>query len=863
MQDNSIAIIGMGCVYPGAHSPEELWENVLAGRRYFRISPDERLPNRYYYDPDPEAPGKTYCNRMAVITGWNFNPTDWKIPPLVFNESEIVHWLALHTSGEVLKDAGIDFDVIDKRRVGVIMGNSGIGEFQRSHLLRMRWPYTMRAIKNALKQTNLASQTNSIIKAVEHYYNDPLPVASEDHLPGNMANIIAGRISNYFDFRGPSYTVDGACASSLLAVVNACNHLIMSDADMVIAGGVDVSLDPLEVVGFAKTKALAKEDIRPYDERASGMQTGEGCGMLLLTTEQYAKKHDFRIHALLKGWGISADGSGGITQPKVEGQKYAIQKTYEMAGYNISSVGYIEGHGTGTAVGDKVELSAVREMLEQFNTNGNKCHIGSIKANIGHTKAAAGVAGMIKSVMALKNRILPPHINCYRPNSAFGSPLTSLRPSSGMFWDSKGPRRASVSAFGFGGVNVHITMEEGGSYDEDIHSDFSLLRSRQMSEVVLLSGKTFDEVLMRAQKLLEVAERMCQADLIDMSAALSKEKHDGHCRIALVASTPWQLSAQLRTVSVKLSEGIPLKEVNDPDNGIFAGEITDGGTIAALFPGQGSQRINMGIHWIRRYPFIEEMIAEFDSVMSEINGEGFVTRLYRDMFSAGEQEKKDWELDLRDTIYQQPSIISQSLAALQVLDYIGLKPDYAVGHSLGEISALAAGGALTPVDAIKIAVYRGRAMGKSGGNGSGGMAAVGKSEEEVLDLLEKYNLSLTISNINSPRQTVVSGSIEGITKLADICRQEGVWARQLPVSQAFHSPFVADAAEELCDVLKNIHFSKLQNAAVYSTVSGDIFGADTDIRSLLSDQVVQPVRFIDAIKKVAEKKPDMWIETGL
>ncbi|MEN8180352.1 MAG: beta-ketoacyl synthase N-terminal-like domain-containing protein, partial [Pseudomonadota bacterium] len=570
----SIAVIGMGCVYPGALNPETLWENILAGRRYFRISPDERLPNQYYFDPDPEVLGKTYCNRMAVIDGWSFDPIKWKIPPITYNQSEIVHWLSLHTASEALKAAKIDFDKTDKRRVGVVLGNSGIGEFHRSYLLRNRWPFVERAMRRALGKTYSGKDSDALVEAVRHYYESPFPELREDHLSGNMANVIAGRIANYYDFRSASYTVDGACASSLLAVINACGHLESGDMDVALAGGVDISLDPLEMVGFAKTQALAKQDIRPYDDQAQGIQTGEGCGIVVLSTEAYARQQGYHIHALIKGWGISSDGSGGITQPKKEGQKYALEKTYQKAGYDISTVGYIEGHGTGTPVGDPVEIKALMESQAEVKSE-NTCHIGSIKANIGHTKAAAGVAGLIKATMALERKILPPHVTWRKPNPAFGTPLTTLRPSQGGPWKSSAIRRASISAFGFGGANTHVTLQEMEPEKAAMASELELIGSHQESELILLSARSPRELKEKAERLLPVAQRICQAELIDLSAALAKAGHNGKFRAALISETPWQLANQLHRLINRLSEGLTLDEIHTPQEGLNTAEARD------------------------------------------------------------------------------------------------------------------------------------------------------------------------------------------------------------------------------------------------------------------------------------------------
>ena len=863
MSRSSIAVIGLGCVYPGAHSVEELWTNILAGRRYFRRSPDERLPDRYYYDPDPDVIDKTYCNRMAVLADWRFNPTDWRIPPITFEQSDIVHWLALHTAAQAIEDAALDFGKTDRRQVGVILGNSGIGEFHRSHLLRNRWPFVERAVRRAVERAVSGEEAEALIAAVRHYYTSPFPEFREDHLAGNMANVIAGRISNYYDFRGPSYTVDGACASSLLAVINACMQLQAGEAEVCLAGGVDISLDPLEIIGFAKTQALAREDIRPYDERAHGMQTGEGCGIVVLATEAYARRYGYRVRALIRGWGVSADGSGGITQPKVEGQRFAVEKAYARAGYGIASVGYIEGHGTGTAVGDKVEITALREAIDAEEPDeGSVQWIGSIKANIGHTKAAAGVAGLIKVVRALERKVIPPHVGCHRPSSAFGKPPGRLRPARGDVWKTEGPRRAAVSAFGFGGANTHLTLEEADPEAPPKLEDVALMASIQASELILLSARSLFELKEKAERLYASARRMCEADVIDAAAALSAEAPAGPFRVAIVTSRPWQLTEQLKTVIHGISEGLTLAEIDQPENGLFAGEARRNPRLAALFPGQGSHRLNMGRHWLRRYDFVREMCRSFDERMFELTGESFMERVFRDLDGADDATRRTWADELRETLFQQPSIVSCSLAALRVLEHFGLRPDYAVGHSLGEISALVAGGALDPLDALHVAALRAQAMDRAAGKGTGGMAAVGLASDELEAFLRANRLDLVISNFNSVRQNVVSGPITEIERAVALAEERKIWIRKLDVSHAFHSPAVAPAAEGLRKALDQVSIGRLDGAGVFSTATGGRLEEDSDLRELLAGQIVRPVRFVEAVRKVAAEGPDLWVEVG-
>ncbi|MCD4731103.1 MAG: hypothetical protein K8R74_10905, partial [Bacteroidales bacterium] len=628
--NNSIAIVGMACVFPGAHSPEELWQNVLAGRRYFRKTPDERLPLNDYYDPDPLIPGKTYCDQMAVITDWKFDPIKYRIPPITFNATDLTHWLALFTAKQALEKSGIDLKNIDRTRVGVILGNSLTGEFSRSHNLRFRWPYIERTLKLASQDNGYNnSQTNSLIKRMREIYEAPLPEITEDSLAGGMSNTIAGRVCNYFDLGAGGFTVDGACSSSLISVATACNALKNNEMDIVITGGVDISLDAFEIIGFAKTHALTKNDIKPYDRDAAGMIAGEGCGIVILTSEEYARKNGHEIDAFIKGWGYSSDGKGGITAPKVEGQMRALQQAYNVAGYPISSVDLIEGHGTGTTVGDKVEIETILNVINNSSCN-SKINIGSIKANIGHCKAAAGTAGLIKIVMALKNKILPPTLNCNNPNPVFGKPLNKLQPLiEGKVWNSMNrPRRASVSAMGFGGSNSHVTLEEANPDVKPSKDDLSIIGSHQKTELLLFSAKDMNDLKKQIEKIVPISERICRAELTDLSAALAINDHKGIYRLAIVADSTWQLVDSLNLSLKWIEESRTIEEINDPGNGIFAGETKENPKIIALFPGQGSQRLNMGKHLLSRFSFVREWYKKSDKSAKDILPHGFINKIF-------------------------------------------------------------------------------------------------------------------------------------------------------------------------------------------------------------------------------------------
>jgi len=459
---SGIAIVGMASVYPGARTPIELWENVLAQRRAFRRLPAERLRLEDYISVDRTAPDTTYSCEAAVIEGYEFDRIRFRVAGSTFRSVDLAHWLALDVAARALADAGFpEGSGLPREATGVLVGNSLTGEFSRANLMRLRWPYVRRVLEAALVRAEWTGENRrDFLGRLETEYKAPFPAVGEESLAGGLSNTIAGRICNQFDFKGGGYTVDGACASSLLAVANACSSLASGDLDVVIAGGVDLSLDPFELVGFAKIGALAHEEMRPYDARSAGFWPGEGCGFVVLMRQEDALAHGCRVYAVIRGWGISSDGSGGITRPEAAGQLEALRRAYRRAGFGIDTVCFCEGHGTGTAVGDATELAVLTQARREARRGAPSAAIGSIKANIGHTKAAAGIAGLIKATMAVHTQVLPPTTGCGQPHPQLTRSTPALRVlHEPEVWPDGHPIRASVSAMGFGGINAHVVID--------------------------------------------------------------------------------------------------------------------------------------------------------------------------------------------------------------------------------------------------------------------------------------------------------------------------------------------------------------------------------------------------------------------
>jgi enediyne polyketide synthase len=856
----------MGCVFPDAHSPEELWQTVLAGRRAFRRLPPDRFPLDLYFDPDRAAADKTYSDQAALISGWTFDPVAFHIPPITVETTDPAHWLALSTAKAALADGGIDLASWDRSRCGVVLGNSLAGEFGRSCHLRHRWPFVERALRRALAAgPELAAEVvEPLVQRFRDQYLGPLPPITEDSLAGTMSNTIAGRICNHFDLGGGGCTVDGACSSSLLAVAAACESLAAGRLDLALAGGVDVSLDPYELIGFAKTQALTADDIRPFDERASGMLPGEGCGVLVLVREADAAARGLRRRAVIRGWGVSTDGRGSMTAPERNGQLRALRQAYELAAVPISTVALIEGHGTGTAVGDRVELGALVELLAS-DPPASPCRIGSIKGNIGHCKAAAGAAGLIKVALALERGILPPGAGCSRPHALFSQPPVVLQPAlAGEPWPNRAPRRAGVSAFGFGGSNAHVVLEQGDPVQQAPAADLGLLGSAQDCELILISAEDRGALRRRVEELAAVAERISRAEMTDLAAFLARTDTLAPLRVAVLARSPWNLAHVLADLSARLRTDRPLAACADPRQGLFAGTPRMGSrqpTCLALFPGQGSQRPPMASQLVRRYPFVRVFYEGLDTALT---AEGFAHAAAALRSSAlGPPPAGDHpsEQEATATELAQPAIVAASLACLEVLKFHGLTPDLCLGHSLGEVSALSAAGALDARAAVVFAAERGRILAAAGRGSAGGMVMVAAEAARTTKLAARCGGGLEIAGFNAPRQTVIAGPAEEVAALEDLCRRERLACMRLPVAHAFHSRQMASAVKPLRETLRSLPLRTAVKPLI-SGATGAVVAPEDDLRALLANQVCRPVRFVAAVASARRRRPDLWVEVG-
>ncbi|RSN05699.1 erythronolide synthase [Nonomuraea sp. WAC 01424] len=822
-----IAIVGMACRYPDAASPRELWENAVAARRAFRRLPDERMRLEDYWDPDPAAPDRFYAKTAAVIEGYAFDRVAHKIAGSTYRSTDLAHWLALDMAGRALADAGFaDGEGLPRERTGVVVGNTLTGEFTRANVLRLRWPYVRRTLAAALKEQGWDDERLAAFLAdYEESYKSPFPPVDEDTLAGGLSNTIAGRICNHFDLNGGGYTVDGACSSSLLSVVTAGKALADRDVDVALAGGVDLSIDPFEVIGFAKTGALAKSDFRLYDRHSNGFWPGEGCGIVVLMREEDALAAGRRIYATIAGWGVSSDGKGGITRPEVSGYLLAMRRAYDKAGFGPETVELFEGHGTGTALGDATELTALSRARESA---ARPAAVGSIKGMIGHAKAAAGVAGLIKAAMAVHEQVLPPTIGCVDPHQVLtdeGATLRVLRTAEP--WPQGAPLRAAVTAMGFGGINTHVVLENTGPRRRASSRVKALAAAAQDAELFLLDAGSWDELRGLVSELLAFVPKVSYGQLADLAATLRGRLRGLPCRAAVVVSSPDDAERRLTRVLAVLESGE--NTLVSPDGKAFVGRAAARPRIGFLFPGQGSGQGTGGGALARRFADVAEVYTT-----AALPADG----------------------DMAATEIAQPRIVTGSMAGLRALSLLGIEADAAVGHSLGELSALHWAGAMDEDALLRVATKRGRAMRERSEPGT--MAGVRAAPETVLELAG--GLPVVIAGYNGPLQTVVAGPVAAVEEAGRAAERAGLTWTRLNVSHAFHSPLVAPAAEALAGYLEEERFGPVARRVV-STVTGDDLTPGADIPALLHRQITAPVRFAQALGSLAADV-DLLVEVG-
>ncbi len=458
-----MAIVGVGAILPDAPSAPAYWQNIRSRRYSITEVPRDRWRVEDYYDPDPSVPDKTYSKIGAWVRGFTFDWKGFRIPPKVAAAMDEGQQWAVTIAAEALADYGYPARPLDTERTGVILGAAMGGEMHYITCLRVFLPEYANALASVGEfQALPEASRNALVEGMRQEVGRRMPGISEDSMPGELANVIAGRVANAFNFRGPNFIADAACASSFAALESACDLLAQDKADAILCGGVDRNMGPSTFVKFCKIGALSATGTRPFGDGADGFIMGEGAASFLLKRLDHAERDGDKIYAVIRGIGAASDGKGkGITAPNPQGQILAIRRAWEDAGLDPATCTLVEAHGTSTKVGDVVEVSSLAEVF--CGAPPRSIGLGSAKSNIGHLKAGAGAAGLLKAVYAIHHRELPPTLNADPPNPKLDFSATPFRLVHELAeWETRDglPRRCGVSAYGFGGTNFHVVLEE-------------------------------------------------------------------------------------------------------------------------------------------------------------------------------------------------------------------------------------------------------------------------------------------------------------------------------------------------------------------------------------------------------------------
>ncbi len=854
-----IAIIGIASIFPDAPTTSKYWENILNKIDTIIDVPSSRWNVDEYYDPDPSAADKSYCKRGAFIPDVEFDPTEFGLPPNMLEATDVSQLLSLVVAKECLKDGGYDeVQPSLHERTGVILGMVGINSKLAIPLMsRLQYPIWEKVL---LSYGISPSDTQNIIQKIQLAY----PKWEENSFPGSIGNVIAGRIANRLDLGGINCVVDAACGSSLAAVRMAVSELIEGRADMMITGGVDTDNSIGTYMCFSKTPAFSKSDnVRPFDQDSDGMMVGEGIGMLLLKRLEDAKNDGDRVYAVIKGIGTSSDGRyKSIYAPSPSGQAAALRRTYIEAGFTPSTVGLIEAHGTGTMAGDPAEFQGLKEVFSSDNPRKQYIALGSVKSQIGHTKAAAGAASLIKTALALYHKVLPPTINITRPNSALdieATPFYLNTESRPWIKPALYPRRAGVSAFGFGGTNFHVALEE----NENDHSN--AYRKHESARIILVSAPSPAELLQRCRSLFD---RMQKVQSVQNFSELVNEFQTDEipqddARIGFTAIDAKEACNQLSS-AIDMLANMGSAENTEHPSGIYYRKhsLDPKGKIVALFPGQGSQYVNMGCELAIDYPPIRQAFADMD-VLFDANEHSTLSEVVFPIPAFNSTSSDNQNQQLLRTEYAQPAIGTFSLGLYKLLAQAGFEADFIAGHSFGELTALWAAGVMDDDAFLMLAKARGNAMAPPDDPefDAGTMLAVKGDIDTLQEELHAYP-DITLANHNSNNQVVLAGASQAVAVIEKVLQEKGYAVKQLPVSAAFHTSLVAHAHQPFGEVIKKVKFHK-PKTSVYSNTTGYEYCSDPVlIRQTLIDHVLKPVLFKAEIEDIYAKGGSIFIEFG-
>jgi myxalamid-type polyketide synthase MxaE and MxaD len=802
-KNEPIAIIGIGCRFPGANDPAAFWQLLRDGVDAIREVPADRFDQHAFYDPDPAVPGKMNT-RWGGFLGQvdQFDPNFFGISPREALRMDPQQRLLLEVAWEALQDAGQVVEHLAGTQTGVFIG------IATNDYGRLQW---------------------NDLKGIDAYAGT-----------GNALSIAANRISYQFDFRGPSLAIDTACSSSLVAVHLACSSLRSGESTLALAGGVNLILSPAIAINFTKAGAMAPDGrCKAFDARANGYVRSEGAGVVVLKPLSKALEDGDPIYAVIRGSAVNQDGrSNGLMAPNPLAQEAVLQEAYRQAAVSPGKVQYVEAHGTGTLLGDPIEAKALGTVLAVDRPPGRPCALGSVKTNLGHLEAAAGIAGLIKVALALRHREIPPSLHFERanPHIPFDELPLRVQTTLGPWPAESGPALAGVSSFGFGGTNAHVVLEEAplamrGMPDAERKIDTHLLPLSAHSPEALQSlARVYLNFLATPESAASLADVCYTA-----SARLSHHDH----RLAVTGNSTAQLLESLE--AFLRGEARP---------GLSSGRKLSARRrkLVFVFPGQGSQWFGMGRRLLEQEAVFREVVERCDRAMRPYGDWSLLAEL-----TAVEAAKS--RLNEVDII--QPALFAIQVALAALWRSWGIEPQAVVGHSLGEVATAYVAGALSFDDAVRVICHRSRLFKRTIGKGA--MAAVELSIEEARHVLVGSEDRVSIAASNGPTSTVLSGDPAALAAILDELQRRDVFCRMVKVDFASHSPQMEPLRAELLQALEGLQ-PRAESVPIYSTVTGQVsHGLEFDVLYWVRN-MREPVLFSTAVQRLVEDGHDIFME---
>jgi len=821
-KSEAIAIIGMGCRFPGGgESPEAYWDMLKTGKDARCDIPKDRWDIDRYYDEDPEVPGKMYVRQGYFLEQKvdQFEPAFFGISGLEAAKMDPSQRLLLEVSWEALEHAGIAPRSLKNTETGVYVGQC-FNDYAR------------------------VGSDISVNQLPDFYLGT-----------GTAMNITAGRIAYVLGLQGPTFCLDTTCSSSLVTVHLAAQSLRLGECDLALAGGVNLMLHPSVTHGFCKGRALAADSrCKTFDASADGYARGEGCGMLVLKRVRDAVRDGDRILALVRGSAINHDGpSSGLTVPNQQAQKKVIRQALKSAKLDPSQVSYVECHGTGTSLGDPLEVKALDEVYCQNRDKDNPLMLGAVKTNVGHLEAAAGVAGLIKIILSLQHGEIPANLHFKQPNPRIEwnkMPLKVLAKS--VPWaQGEQERIAGISGFGMSGTNAHVILSEApqlsslsevegnGVEGNGEGNKAPFQRPAQVLTLSARSEKSLDALISRYHQ--DLANR--EFKLGDVCHTANTGRTEFNHRLALVVKSEEDCVKKLH----KLQSG------DDDVPGVYRnqlGNITRGPKIAFLFTGQGSQYINMGRELYESSPVFQQAIQECNERLNSELEKPLLSILYPD---------SDTGEEINQTAYTQPVLFAIEYALAKLWQSWGIEPDMVMGHSVGEYVAATLAGVWSLEEGLKLISARGRLMQQL--PAGGGMVSVMASEEKVHPLVESFGEKVSIAALNGPESTVISGEKEALESISSKLESEGIKTKALQVSHAFHSALMEPMLGEFEAVAKGINY-QTPRIPMVSNLTGQLADSSITTAQYWVDHIRQPVQFYPSMKVLAEQEVEIFLEIG-